>query len=158
MKSAFPIIIDGRWRDGGDGAGEDVVNPATGDSLGQVAHASRADLDEALEVAARGLLEWRVVSPWERGRILKGAADRLRADADAIARTITLEQGKPLAEAKVEIVRSAEFLEWGGEQGRGGGGGRRGRRAPRAPAPPPMTSIPSPASACSRRPARRSIA
>lgn len=118
MKSTFPIIIDGRRRDGGDGAGEDVVNPATGESLGQVAHASRADLDEALEVATRGLLEWRAVSPWERGRILKSAADRLRADADAIARTITLEQGKPLAEAKVEIVRSAEFLEWGGEQGR----------------------------------------
>ena len=118
MNSHFPLVIDGRWRDGSDGASEDVLNPATGESIGRVAHASRADLDEALEAASRGLREWRAVSPWERGAILKEAADRLRSDADAIARTITLEQGKPLAEARVEVVRSAEFLEWGGEQGR----------------------------------------
>lgn len=118
MNSSFPLVIDGRWRDGSDGASEDVLNPATGESIGRVAHASRADLDEALEAASRGMREWRAVSPWERGAILKGAADRLRADVDAIARTITLEQGKPLAEAKAEVVRSAEFLEWGGEQGR----------------------------------------
>ncbi len=118
MKSTFPLVIDGYWRDGADGSGEDVLNPATGDSLGQVAHASRADLDEALAAATRGLREWGAVSPWERGRILKAAADRLRADAGAIARTLTLEQGKPLGEAKVEVIRSAEFVEWAGEQGR----------------------------------------
>ncbi len=118
MNSNFPLVIDGCWRDGSDGASEDVLNPATGESLGPVAHASRADLDEALEAASRGWREWRAVSPWERGAILKGAADRLRGDVDAIARTITLEQGKPLAEARAEVVRSAEFLEWGGEQGR----------------------------------------
>ena len=56
--------------------------------------------------------------PWERGSILKRAADLLRANADAAARSLTLEQGKPLAEARSEVMRSAEFLEWGGEQAR----------------------------------------
>jgi succinate-semialdehyde dehydrogenase / glutarate-semialdehyde dehydrogenase len=118
MACAFPLIIDGVWRDGRGGVSDEVINPATGESIGRVAHASKEDLDEALTVASRGLHEWQNVSPWERGAILKRAADLLRGDADMIARTITLEQGKPLAEARVEIMRSAEFLEWGGEQGR----------------------------------------
>ncbi|MCM8735610.1 NAD-dependent succinate-semialdehyde dehydrogenase [Azospirillum sp. A1-3] len=118
MTIEFPLVIDGVWREGAKGAGEDVLNPATGDSIGRVAHASTADLDEALDAASRGLREWQAVSPWQRGAVLKDAADRLRADADRIARSITLEQGKPLAEARVEVIRSAEFLEWGGEQAR----------------------------------------
>lgn len=118
MTIEFPLVIDGVWREGSKGISEEVLNPATGDSIGKVAHASVADLDEALDAASRGLREWQAVSPWQRGAILKDAADRLRADADSIARKITLEQGKPLAEARVEVVRSAEFLEWGGEQAR----------------------------------------
>lgn len=118
MTIEFPLVIDGVWREGSKGAGEDVLNPATGHGIGRVAHASTADLDEALDAAGRGLREWQAVSPWQRGAILKAAADRLRADADIIARNITLEQGKPLTEARIEVVRSAEFLEWGGEQAR----------------------------------------
>ncbi len=118
MSIAFPLLINGAFRSGSKGVDEDVLNPATGHSLGQVAHASTADLDEALDSVAQGLIEWRAVPPWERGRILKTAGDRLRADIGEIAKTITLEQGKPLAEAKAEVIRSAEFLEWGGEQAR----------------------------------------
>ena len=118
MTMEFPLVIDGKWREGSPKAGEDVLNPATGDSIGKVAHASTADLDEALEAASRGLREWRAVPPWQRGTVLKNAADRLRGDIDAVARTMTREQGKPLAEARAEITRSAEFLEWGGEQAR----------------------------------------
>lgn len=116
--SEFPLLIDGRWREGSLRTGADVLNPATGESIGRVAYASTADLDEALAVASRGLREWGAVPPWQRGAILKGAADRLRADLDPLARAMTLEQGKPLAEARAEITRSAEFLEWGGEQAR----------------------------------------
>lgn len=116
--SDFPLLIDGRWRDGTNGAGEDVLNPATGSSIGRVAHASTADLDEALAAASRGLREWSAVPPWQRGAILKGAADRLRTDIETVTQTMTREQGKPLAEARAEITRSAEFLEWGGEQAR----------------------------------------
>ncbi len=116
MTIEFPLVIDGTWREGSTSAGQDVVNPATGESIGRVAHASAADLDEALAVAARGLREWRSVPSWQRGTILKDAADRLRGNLDAAARTVTREQGKPLAEARMEVIRSAEFLEWGGEQ------------------------------------------
>jgi succinate-semialdehyde dehydrogenase / glutarate-semialdehyde dehydrogenase len=118
MTIQFPLVIDGKWREGSAKLSEHVFNPATGESIGKVAHASTADLDEALDAAARGLREWQAVTPWQRGAILKKAADALRADIDSIARTVTREQGKPLAEAKVEITRSAEFLEWGGEQAR----------------------------------------
>ena len=114
--SEFKLLINGALRDGAESA--DVLNPATGESIGKVAYASTADLDEALGVASRGLAEWQAVAPWDRGRILKNAAERLRADIDAVARIFTREQGKPLAEAKGEIERSAEFLEWGGEQAR----------------------------------------
>jgi succinate-semialdehyde dehydrogenase/glutarate-semialdehyde dehydrogenase len=118
MSVKFPLLINGEWRSGSEGVSEDVFNPATGLSIGQVAHASKLDLDEALEATSRGLKEWSVVPPWERGRILKVAADLLRADVANIATTLTLEQGKPLGESKAEVLRSADFLEWGGEQAR----------------------------------------
>lgn len=118
MTIQFPLVIDGKWRPGSDGRSEPVLNPATGESIGRVAHASNADLDDALAAAARGLKEWASVSPWQRGTILKAGADRLRANIEEAARTMTAEQGKPLAEAKAEVARSADFLEWGGEQAR----------------------------------------
>ena len=118
MTIQFPLLINGKWREGSDGECEHVLNPATGESIGQVAHASSADLDEALDAAARGLREWQAVAPWQRGTVLKKAADLLRAEIESIARTLTREQGKPLAEARGEVNRSAEFLEWGGEQAR----------------------------------------
>jgi succinate-semialdehyde dehydrogenase/glutarate-semialdehyde dehydrogenase len=118
MSSEFRILLDGAEREGSAGDSEDVINPATEESLGKVACATAVDLDEAVEIAARGFREWNAVPPWQRGAILKRAADVLRADIDAIARTMTREQGKPLAEAREEIERSADFLEWGGEQAR----------------------------------------
>uniref|UniRef100_A0A8J7VSS7 NAD-dependent succinate-semialdehyde dehydrogenase n=1 Tax=Coralloluteibacterium stylophorae TaxID=1776034 RepID=A0A8J7VSS7_9GAMM len=93
-------------------------NPATGECIGDVACATVDDVDEAVALAAHGLAVWRAVPPWERGRILGHAADLLRRDADRIARTLTLEQGKPLAEAHEEVERAADFIEWGGEQAR----------------------------------------
>jgi succinate-semialdehyde dehydrogenase / glutarate-semialdehyde dehydrogenase len=118
MTVEFPLLIDGKWRDGSGQASQDVLNPATGERIGRVAHASTDDLDEALDSAMRGLAEWQAVTPWQRGAVLKHAADRLREDIETIARSMTREQGKPLAEARAEIARSAEFLEWGGEQAR----------------------------------------
>ena len=114
----FPLVIDGKWRAGSENSDADVLNPATGVSVGRVAFATVADLDEALEVAARGLREWSAVPQWERGAILKRAAENLRANLDIAARTMTLEQGKTLGEAKAEVERSADFLEWAGEQAR----------------------------------------
>lgn len=118
MAIEFPLLIDGSWREGSAQSCEAVLNPATGESIGNVAHASAADLDEALDAAERGLREWRAVTPWQRGAVLKEAARRLRAGADTAARTMTREQGKPFVEARAEVERSADFLEWGGEQAR----------------------------------------
>lgn len=118
MTSLFQLLIDGTSREGSEGVTVPVVNPATGEAFGDVAYASASDLDEALSAARRGLKSWQAVPPWERGRILKDAARHLRDDIDRIAHVITREQGKPLAEAHVEIERSADFLEWGGEEAR----------------------------------------
>jgi succinate-semialdehyde dehydrogenase / glutarate-semialdehyde dehydrogenase len=118
MACEFQLLINGVCRDGSDGESVDVINPATGLSFGKVAYASPADIEEVVHLAERGLRTWSAVPPWERGRILKEAAARLRADIVRIAEVITREQGKPLAEAHIEIERSADFLEWGDEQAR----------------------------------------
>lgn len=114
----FKLLIDGEERSGADEKWEDVVNPATGQVIGSVAHASRADLDRALETSVRGLKEWSRRTPWDRGAILKKAADLLRERKNELGYAMTLEQGKPLREAIAEVDRSADFLEWGGEQAR----------------------------------------
>lgn len=118
MRSDFNLLIDGREREGSTGESEPVLNPATGEAIGRVAYASLADLAETVAVAVRGMREWQAVVPWERGRILKRAADILRGNGEAAALTMVMEQGKPLAEARLEVERSADFLEWGGEQAR----------------------------------------
>lgn len=118
MANDFQLLIDGTDREGSGEWSEPVLNPATGESIGRVAYASDADLDEAVAAASRGMGAWRAVPPWERGGILKEAARIMRRDVDGAALTITREQGKPLGEAKEEVLRSADFLEWGGEQAR----------------------------------------
>jgi succinate-semialdehyde dehydrogenase/glutarate-semialdehyde dehydrogenase len=118
MASQFPLLINGQRLEGSERASVEVLNPATGKSIGNVAYASRADIEQAVKTAREGLASWRRVSPWERGRLLKAAAENLRRDVDGVAAVMTREQGKPLHEAREEIHRSADFLEWGGEQAR----------------------------------------
>ena len=118
MANAFQLFIAGDWTDGSDGASEPVVNPATEEIIGTLAHASAADLDRALASAERGIAEWSAVSAWERGAILHRAADLLRERKQELGRIMTLEQGKPLAQAIAEVDRAADFIEWGGEEGR----------------------------------------
>lgn len=118
MASDFRLMIDGVDREGAAGRIVSVLNPATGESIGQVVCASDADLDDAVAAASRGVREWSTVTPWERGRILKEAATLMRRDIDGLALTMTREQGKTLAEAREEVLRSADFIEWGGEQAR----------------------------------------
>ena len=118
MYPSTQLFIDGRWRDATDRRTLDVINPATGDTIGTAAHASVADLDEALAAADRGFRAWRATSPFDRCRMLRAAAALLRERVDAIARALTTEQGKPLAEAKAEIAISADVLDWSAEEGR----------------------------------------
>jgi succinate-semialdehyde dehydrogenase / glutarate-semialdehyde dehydrogenase len=112
------MYIDGKWCQGSDGKSEDVVNPATEQPLGKLPHASKADLDRALQAAQKGFETWRRTSPYERAKIIKKAAEIFRQRADAIATTLTLEQGKTLGEAKLEVGVSADIIEWYAEEGR----------------------------------------
>ncbi len=112
------LHIAGQWRDGEGGKKIDVLNPANEEVVGTVAHASVRDLDAALEAADRGFKAWRKTSPYERSKTMRKAADLLRGRADAIARLMTLEQGKPVAEAKMEIMAAGDIIEWFAEESR----------------------------------------
>lgn len=105
------LLIDGEWRDGSSGRSEEVYNPATGEVLGTVPHAGPEDLDRALAAAERGFAVWRAKTTDERAAILHRAAGLIRERADHIARTMTLEQGKPLPMARGECFGSAKLLD-----------------------------------------------
>ncbi|MGH6608963.1 MAG: NAD-dependent succinate-semialdehyde dehydrogenase, partial [Burkholderiaceae bacterium] len=94
-----------------------VFNPATGKEIGRVAHASRVDLDKALEAALKGFETWRDMTPAERSKIMRKAAGLMRERADSISRLLTQEQGKPLVEAKGEALAAADIIEWFAEEG-----------------------------------------
>ncbi|WP_122625822.1 aldehyde dehydrogenase family protein, partial [Pseudomonas viridiflava] len=89
-----------------------VINPATGDSLGTVAYAGITDLDGALAAAEKGFTTWRNTSAYDRYKIMQKAANPVRERADAIARIMTQEQGKPLAEARMETLSAADMIDW----------------------------------------------
>lgn len=112
------LLIDGDWRSAGDGKCRDLINPASELVIGQVPVATRDDLDLALASTARAFRLWRTVSPFERQKILRQAAELIRQRTNVIAAAITLEQGKPLAEAKAELANCADILEWSAEEGR----------------------------------------
>ncbi len=112
------LLIDGQWRAGAGGRTIAVLNPATGEQIGTVAHAEKADLDAALAAADKGFKVWRKVSAYDRYKIMRKAADLMRERADSIARLMTMEQGKPFAEAKIETLLSGDIIDWFAEEGR----------------------------------------
>jgi len=112
------LFINGEWRAARSGRTMPVVNPASGDTIGSLAFAERADLDEALEAAARGFETWKKVSAYERSKIMRKAANLLRERIDLVATLMTMEQGKTLAEAKAEIHNGADTIDWFAEEGR----------------------------------------
>ena len=111
------LLIDNQWVDAQSGKTLDVLNPATGVVIGKVAHAGTVDLDRALAAAQRGFEAWRKVSAHERAAVMRRAAALVRERADAIARLLTQEQGKPLAEARVEVLAGADIVEWFANEG-----------------------------------------
>ena len=112
------LLIDGVWTKAEGGRSLPVANPATGETNGTVAHASRGDLDRALAAADKGFRVWRRISAYDRAKVMRKAADLLRERVDAIARLMTLEQGKPLAEAKGETLAGADVIDWFAEEAR----------------------------------------
>ncbi|PZQ85409.1 MAG: NAD-dependent succinate-semialdehyde dehydrogenase [Ancylobacter novellus] len=113
-----PLLIDGIWRESRDGRALDVANPADGEVIGTVSHASISDLDEALAAAEQGFATWRAMSAFDRSKIMRKAAELLRQRAETIAGFMTLEQGKPLGEARIETLAGADIIDWFAEEAR----------------------------------------
>ena len=111
------LFIAGAWQDAADGRTLAVINPSTGLEIGRVAHAGIADLDRALAAAQSGFEAWRDVPAFERAKTMRRAATLMRERADAIAPLLSQEQGKPLAEAKVEVMSAADIIEWFADEG-----------------------------------------
>jgi len=112
------LLIGGKWLGSEGRKTSSVINPATEEVIGQVPHATRADLDTALSAAQQGFKTWRAIFPDERGRILKRAAELLRERKEEIARLATTESGKVIHETRIEVVMSANIFEWYAEEGR----------------------------------------
>jgi len=109
--------IDGAWADGSAGR-FDVRNPADGGKLAEVANCSRRDTERAIAAADRAWPAWRARTAKERAAILRRWNDLMLANADDLAKLMTAEQGKPMAESKGEIAYGASFVEWFAEEGK----------------------------------------
>jgi succinate-semialdehyde dehydrogenase/glutarate-semialdehyde dehydrogenase len=111
----YPVLklhIDGEWIETGERRTFDVLNPATGAVIAHLPLVDKADLDRALEAADKGFKIWRKSTPEDRAAVLTGAAQRLRARADTIARNATLEEGKTFAETRLEVMVTANLFEF----------------------------------------------
>jgi len=121
MSVSYPnteLFINGKWRAASSNDWLDVINPATEESVGKVAVAQISDLDEALDAANAAFKLWRNTPPFARYKIMRRAADLLRERADSVAKIMTIEQGKPIAEAKGETMLGADTIDWYAEEGR----------------------------------------
>ena len=118
MYTDLKLFIDGKWLNGEGRKGEDVINPATGKVLAHLPHASKADLDEALAAAQKAFQLWKNTSAYDRGRIMRKAADLLRERSEHVAKVQTQEQGKPYVESRGEVLTSADIIDWYAEEGR----------------------------------------
>jgi succinate-semialdehyde dehydrogenase/glutarate-semialdehyde dehydrogenase len=110
------LFIAGEWVDSTSGRSIDVSDPATGRTIKTIADASVADAKRAMDVAAETQQSWAATAPRVRGEILRGAFDLLQQRADDFALLMTLEMGKPLAEARGEVTYGGEFLRWFSEE------------------------------------------
>jgi succinate-semialdehyde dehydrogenase/glutarate-semialdehyde dehydrogenase len=116
MYATKGLLLEGRWQPASDGGTMPVFSPVTEAAIGTIPAATEADQDAALAAAARSFPVWAATPAWERAAILRRAADHLRAHAEALARLMSTETGKPLAEARGEVNASADQFEWQGEE------------------------------------------
>ena len=110
--------IGGQWENANSGATRDVVNPATGEKIGTVPDMGVAETRRAIEAAKAAFPAWAAKTAKERGAILRRWNDLMLANADDLAKLMTAEQGKPLAESKGEIAYAASFIDWFAEEGK----------------------------------------
>src|SRR5262249_39324900 len=118
MYPRVQFFVDGVWRDSVSGKAIPVQDPATEETIGDVPCANAADLDLALAAVAKAFHTWRKTSLMDRSAILREAAILLRQRAEAIAAIMTKEQGKPIGESRIEVLASADMLDWFAEESR----------------------------------------
>jgi succinate-semialdehyde dehydrogenase/glutarate-semialdehyde dehydrogenase len=114
----FGAFVGGEWIAAGNGAGFPVLDPATGEVLAELPRMGTADVRAAIVDSRAALQGWRAASALERSQVLRRWADLIRTHADDLATILTAEQGKPVGEARGEVVYSASFLDWFAEEGR----------------------------------------
>jgi succinate-semialdehyde dehydrogenase/glutarate-semialdehyde dehydrogenase len=112
------MYIDGKWCEADDGRTLGVINPATEEVICDIAYGGRKETRRAVEAAGKAMPGWMKLTAYDRAKILKKTADLMRERVDSIAKTLTMEQGKPLAESKAEILHSADTFEWFAEEGK----------------------------------------
>jgi len=116
MYSKFGQFIDGKWQQAEKNQTYDVINPATEEVIGKASKASSVDVQKALESAEKGFKVWKNTAPWQRSYIIRRIADKIREKQDVLAKWLTLEVGKPLAEGIGESDGSADIFEWNAEE------------------------------------------
>jgi succinate-semialdehyde dehydrogenase/glutarate-semialdehyde dehydrogenase len=110
------LYVGGQWRDASGGRTLPVEDPATGETLSEVADATVEDAAAALDAAVAAQADWAATPPRERGELLRRAYEVISARSDDLALLMTLEMGKPIAESKAEITYAAEFFRWFSEE------------------------------------------
>ena len=116
MYEKYGQFTDGKWHKSSTGETYEVINPATEEIIGKASKASSKDVDKALLSAQKGLEVWKKTPPWQRAYILRRIADKMREKQDILAKWMTLEVGKPFAEAKGEVNGAADIYEWNAEE------------------------------------------
>ena len=116
MYTKFGQFIDGKWQEAEKKETYEVINPATEEVIGKASKASSVDVDKALKSAEKGLKIWRNTPPWQRSYIIRKIADLMREKKDVLAKWLTLEVGKPLAEGVGEVGGAADIFEWNSEE------------------------------------------
>ncbi len=116
MYEDLSLYIDGQFIKGEGRREQDVFDPATDTVIGKLPHATTEDLDRALTSAARAFEAWKKTSPTDRSKILRKVAELARERAQSIGANMTLDQGKPIAEAVGEVMMCAEHAEWHAEE------------------------------------------
>jgi len=116
MYEKFGQFIDGKWQKSEKNETYEVINPATEEIIGKASKAGRADVEKALKSAEKGLKVWRNTAPWQRSYIIRKIADKIREKQNVLAKWLTLEVGKPLAEGIGEAGGAADIFEWNAEE------------------------------------------
>ncbi len=106
------MLIGGQWRDAAGGEAMPSLDPATGETLATFPAGGEADADEAVGAARRAFPAWKKVAPYDRGRLLQKAASLIERHGEEFAQLITIENGKPIGEAKREVATAVSWTEY----------------------------------------------